>query len=287
MQWYYAVNGQQQGPVEQEALFEMAKSGTLKPDDLVWNSTLGSQWIKAGTVAGMFVQSATGTTPPPSVWSPSVRFRSQTHNRDLMTDVRQKLQGNWLMAITGHLLLRGLPSAFISFFYPFFMVPVLGWGVGLLIGLPLFIFVVAPLVMFGSMKFFLVAARGEKMDLNVYLDGCKDISNICVANLLVGILVFLWSLLLIIPGIIASFRYAMVFYILSDNPGLDSMEAIRRSKQMMTGNKWKLFCMEWRFFWWALLSLLTFGIGFLWLVPYMMTSMAAFYEDLKKGQSAS
>jgi uncharacterized membrane protein len=55
----------------------------------------------------------------------------------------------------------------------------------------------------------------------------------------------------------------------------------------MKGNKWKYFCLQWRFFGWALLCVLTLGIGFLWLQPYMMTSSARFYEDLKQGQQGA
>ncbi len=89
-------------------------------------------------------------------------------------------------------------------------------------------------------------------------------------------------LLLIIPGIIATFRYAMAFFIIADDEDCGPLEAITRSKEMMKGNKWKFFCLNWRFFGWSLLAVFfTFGIGFLWIVPYMQTSFAKFYEDVK------
>ena len=81
------------------------------------------------------------------------------------------------------------------------------------------------------------------------------------------ILVTLWSLLLVIPGIIAAYRYSMAFYIMDDNPSIDIMEAIRQSKSMMQGNKGRLFCLHLSFIGWAILSLFTCGIGFLWLSP--------------------
>lgn len=92
------------------------------------------------------------------------------------------------------------------------------------------------------------------------------------------IFVLLWSLLLIIPGIIAAFRYSMSFYILADNPDIGIMEALNESKKMMRGNKWKFFCLNISFIGWGILCLLTLGIGFLWLGPYMEVSFIAFYD---------
>ena len=88
----------------------------------------------------------------------------------------------------------------------------------------------------------------------------------------------LWSLLFIIPGIIASFRYALAFYILADHPEIGIFEAIRESKRLMYGNKLKLFCLELSFIGWFILGLLTAGIGMLWVMPYIIASTAGFYE---------
>lgn len=95
-----------------------------------------------------------------------------------------------------------------------------------------------------------------------------------------GIFILLWTLLLIIPGIIAAFRYSMAFYIMDEDPSIGIMEAIDRSKEMMIGNKWRLFCLEISFIGWMLLSICTCGIGFLWLTPYMNAAVAAFYLEI-------
>ncbi len=93
---------------------------------------------------------------------------------------------------------------------------------------------------------------------------------------------FLWSLLFVIPGIYASYGYAMTPYILLENPEMTANEAITKSKELMDGNRWRLFCLEISFIGWALLSaLFTLGIGILWLVPYMEASFAAFYREIK------
>lgn len=92
---------------------------------------------------------------------------------------------------------------------------------------------------------------------------------------------FLWSLLFIIPGIYAAYGYSMTPYILAENPEMTANEAITKSKELMNGNRFRLFCLEISFFGWMLLvALFTFGIGLLWLKPYMETSFAAFYREI-------
>lgn len=101
-----------------------------------------------------------------------------------------------------------------------------------------------------------------------------------VASLLQGLYIFLWSLLLIIPGIVAGYSYAMTNYILAEHPELTAGEAIKQSKAMMTGNRWRMFCLRFSFIGWSLLCSLTLGIGNLWLVPYKQAAEAAFYRDI-------
>ena len=101
------------------------------------------------------------------------------------------------------------------------------------------------------------------------------------ARLLQTLYILLWSLLFIIPGIMAAYSYSMTGYILADNPDMTADEAIARSKQMMDGNRWRLFCLQISFIGWSLLSsLLTFGIGDLWLTPYRQAASAAFYREI-------
>ena len=94
------------------------------------------------------------------------------------------------------------------------------------------------------------------------------------------IYIVLWSLLLLVPGIIKSFSYAMTNYILIDHPDLSVNEAITHSRHMMNGNKWRFFLLNLSFIGWGILCILTLGIGFIWLVPYMEATFAKFYLDL-------
>ena len=102
-----------------------------------------------------------------------------------------------------------------------------------------------------------------------------------VMQFLRTIYIALWSLLLFIPGIIASYSYKMAPYILMENPDMTASQAIAASKKLMEGNKWRLFCLEFSFIGWSLLSSITLGIGMLFLRPYMEAAGAAFYRELK------
>jgi uncharacterized membrane protein len=101
-----------------------------------------------------------------------------------------------------------------------------------------------------------------------------------IANVLTEVFTFLWSLLFVIPGIVASLSYAMVPFILSEDPNLTAMEAIVDSKAMMQGNKWRLFCLNLSFIGWYLLGVVTLGISNIWVIPYHQATLAAFYRDI-------
>lgn len=100
--------------------------------------------------------------------------------------------------------------------------------------------------------------------------------------LLVGIKSVLWTCLFIIPGIIKMYEYAIIPYILADDAEISSKEAFIKAKQMMSGNKWRLFKLNFSFIGWSLLCVLTFGIGTLFLIPYINAATAEFYVELKK-----
>ena len=92
--------------------------------------------------------------------------------------------------------------------------------------------------------------------------------------------ILLWTLLFIIPGIIASYNYALTDYILAENPELTTKEALELSKKMMYGHRFRLFCLEFSFIGWAFLCVLSLGIGLIWLLPYTEAAKAAFYRDV-------
>lgn len=99
---------------------------------------------------------------------------------------------------------------------------------------------------------------------------------------LMNFFISLWSLLLIIPGFIKYYAYALTPYILIDNPELSANQAINLSQKMMKGHKFDMLILHLSFIGWIFLCIFTLGIGLLWLLPYMMTAQAAFYQDVKK-----
>lgn len=100
-------------------------------------------------------------------------------------------------------------------------------------------------------------------------------------RLLIFVFTLLWSLLFVIPGIVAGYSYAMAPYIMAEDPECTPMEAIRRSKSLMDGHKMELFILELSFIGWHILSIMTLGLGSLFLVPYTSAATAAFYRDLQ------
>ena len=129
---------------------------------------------------------------------------------------------------------------------------------------------------------FLDVIRGIKLDFARLFDGFKDYGRILGTMLLTTVYTFLWTLLLVIPGIMKSYSYAMTLFILKDYPELQYDAAIEKSMAMMSGRKMKMFLLDLSFIGWAILCCFTLGIGFLFLAPYVEASHAAFYEDLKK-----
>lgn len=151
-----------------------------------------------------------------------------------------------------------------------------------LIGLVLFILAL-PLT-WGYQTLFLGAVRGGEATAKDMFEGYNKelFSRVLTTTLLYYVYVFLWSLLLLIPGCIKAYSYAMTPYILKDNPEMKNNVAIEESMRMMDGHKLELFLLDLSFIGWAILSLLTCCIGFLWLTPYMNMARVNFYEDLKK-----
>jgi uncharacterized membrane protein len=141
-------------------------------------------------------------------------------------------------------------------------------------------------LLWGYTVFFLNIIREKKIDWDSIFDGYKngEWKRIGGTYLLYYIYVILWTLLLIIPGIIKALSYSMTPFILQDDPTISGNAAIEKSMRMMDGNKMDLFWLFLSFIGWIILSIMTFGIGFILLEPYINTSVAHFYEDLKEQQ---
>lgn len=187
-------------------------------------------------------------------------------NSELRAVSRTTLSGNWMMAALAtlvYLLIAGGVSS----------IPVAGSVLAIIITYPL---------AYGFAILFLDLFReGKPIDIGKLFDGFKDFGRVWGTLILVAIYTILWTCLLIIPGIVKSYSYALTPFILKDEPELKYNAAIEKSMRMMDGYKMKLFLLDLSFIGWMILSVLTLGIGLLFLQPYMNTARAAFYQDLK------
>lgn len=139
---------------------------------------------------------------------------------------------------------------------------------------------------------FLDLYRGKKQEIRPFSDAFRGFAGAVIwgiigLSIIMSIFISLWSILLIIPGIIKSYSYSQTYYVYYDayeetgvRPGL--LDSITRSRQLMTGYKGQLFLLDLSFIGWHLLAILTLGIGYLWLTPYITATKAAFYENLPK-----
>lgn len=130
-------------------------------------------------------------------------------------------------------------------------------------------------------RIFLRIYRHEVIDIGQLFEGFSEFTRTFTANALITLYVILWSLLLIIPGIIAALGYSMTFFIMAENPNIQATEAMRKSKEMMMGHKGELCLLGLSFIGWLILSIFTMGIGLLWLESYMYTSSVIFYHKIK------
>jgi len=183
----------------------------------------------------------------------------------LMRAARESLKDKWGLAIGTfviYILISAIPGS----------VNDLASIVSLILAGPL---------MLGVADFSLSLARGKEARIEQLFEGFHRFATAAGAYLLMVLYVILWTLLLIIPGIIAALSYSMTFYILADDPSIKAEDALRKSKAMTDGHKMKLFNLCLRFFLLALVCVLTLGIGFLWLIPFGHITMAKFYDDIK------
>ena len=133
----------------------------------------------------------------------------------------------------------------------------------------------------GYSNFNLDIVDGRKAKIGTIFNSFDQWKTGFVARLLCAIYTTLWSMLFLIPGIIASYSYSMVHFVMAENPEMSANQAIGESKRLMKGNKWRFFCLQLSFLGWELLAIFfTAGIGLLWVVPYQQAAYAAFYRDI-------
>ena len=148
-----------------------------------------------------------------------------------------------------------------------------------------------PVLQFGFIACFYEIARSRKKLLKLlfvgFSNGFSYFFKVFLTTFLVGIFTTLWTCLLIIPGIIKWFSYAMTPFVLMDHPEYSPLQAICESQKWMAGHRMELFKLMLHFWPWILLGFFTLGIAYLWVAPYMITAIAEFYLQLKEIQKVS
>ncbi len=204
-------------------------------------------------------------------------------NQDYKNEALSALRGNWASALVATIIMLVLTmcisgtSAVVQT-YGIQLSAALAFGFGLLE-----ILVLWPVSVGFCNSFRLLLETGDnRLTANMFSLGFGKMLHNIWGTFLMGLFIVLWSLLFLIPGIIKSFSYAMTPFILVERPELSANAAIDESRRLMKGRKFDLFYLYLSFIGWFILSILSLGIGFLWLWPYVQTSLAAFYADVKE-----
>lgn len=172
----------------------------------------------------------------------------------------------WLYAIASAVIVSAILSAVSGMSF--------GIGTMLLTG-PLYV---------GFHKLFLsLVRRGDEAKIGETFEGCYDFGSNLVLGIMHSLIISLWSLLFIIPGIVKAYSYSLVYFIKADHPEYDWRKCLSESERLMSGNRWNLFCLHLSFIGWHLLGgIVCCGIGAMWSGAYQSTATAHFYEELKK-----
>lgn len=204
-------------------------------------------------------------------------------NQYYKNEALSALRGNWANALVATIIFIALAlffssnDAINSYYQRVVINPFIGYSLSFVS-----MFVLLPLAVGYSNSMRVLLETGDnRLTNNSFSLGFGNWLHVVWGMILSTIYIFLWTLLLIIPGIIKSYSYALTPYILVEHPEMSANEAIEESMRLMDGHKFDLFYLQLSFIGWAILSILSLGLGFFWLIPYQMTAQAAFYRDIK------
>ena len=152
------------------------------------------------------------------------------------------------------------------------LIPVVGSIITLLI---------TPALALSLIRVYLNVIKGGQPAVGDAFSGTDDFWAAFKVQFLVGLYTFLWSLLFFIPGIVKGISYSMSMYVLAENKGMSARECIKRSQEMTYGHKMELFVLSLSFIGWAILGVFTFGLLYIWLMPYMNATFANAYNELR------
>ena len=144
----------------------------------------------------------------------------------------------------------------------------------------LFSMIAGLMMLMGLNSYFLKRSRNEEVTWQELFNKYNLILDALLIGIFVAIFVFCWTLLLIIPGIIATIAYSMAYLVKLDNKDLNAIECIKKSKELMKGHKFDYFLLQLSFIGWILLGPFTLFLLYFWLAPYMAKTNCNLYNEL-------
>lgn len=261
MNWYYRKDdGSKAGPVSEATFRLLVAQGTIRPDTLVWHAGM-ADWQPLSLVDSNWASGGAGVPPPvPDDFAPA---GASATFAELKARAKTGPKGNYWTYFGGWILWAVLLSGVVSF------LPFLGVVVTI---------VFSCLQQYGFCNLSLRAADHRQLAVGDAFIGFNQFGRAFGCVFLMGLFSFLWSLLLIVPGIVKAFSYMLAPYVALENPQLSVLEAIGESRRLMDGNKWRALFLYLSFIGWGLLAILTAGILCCWLVPYQSITIGAFYR---------
>ena len=198
----------------------------------------------------------------------------------LKNNAKISLHGNWKLSIAIAVLVM-YTSPFILFAAENLAVLFRKFSAVILTVEPIAAFLLSSVFALGTASLFLSISSNKYVDFENFFSAFENMFKAIVLNFLIYLFVTLWSLLLFIPGIIASYKYKLAFYILSESPELSPFDAIKISKRMTYGNKMRLFKFDLSFIGWFILCAISGGIAGIYVIPYYNTALSNLYKELK------
>ncbi|OUQ70192.1 hypothetical protein B5E53_00810 [Eubacterium sp. An11] len=207
---------------------------------------------------------------------------------------RDALKGNWGRAIGAMLIAACLSAFFTSLYFISHFMFIMSVAIRIFENLPHYFLMLVGIGIVLAVFFFFAGgpARFGYIDFNLALLDRRE----AVPSMVLGRFSLIWkgmymkialffyelffTILLIIPGIVTMYAYAMVPYILEEKKDYTVGKAMKMSRKIMRGHKWELFCLRFSFLGWYILSLLTFGLALFYVLPYMNTAEAVFYNEI-------
>lgn len=201
------------------------------------------------------------------------RGKDMISRQELKAQAKAQMEGKFGMIFICLILYYVISSAVSMLILLDYVIPFLGTIA--------IYFVLAP-VMMGYIRLYLEITYGGEPNPEFLIGEFKGrwLSSASL-YLLTLLYTFLWSLLFIIPGIVKAYSYSMAPYILAENPHMTANEAITESRRIMDGRKWEFFVLNLSFFPWMMLGVITCGLAYIYITPYMQLTFTNYYHNIK------